>query len=576
MFPETKAEAIPTLQDEENLKNEAKNVTSFLLPTALKIPDADSEISEGGLLALAREKQLKEVERSCEFQLAYCDAEKRDTSRKLSIEETMSFGCLSSNYSTIHEISPQRSFSVWKILRRILSKTCSVILNTQKSSNIGRSRERREQSMQTVPTLISDLSSPPSPPPLRTPRNLLNKNFVPIERIPTTECPKIRVPNFVPTLGHTRNLEKQTRPSSRSNAFGRTIRDCKPAGALPSTKAKGSNCRTRDALEKELVVIEGAIEAAEELATRLAVLKTQEEVNLCLADLRAELYTDFKETFKEWLEHRLKHTRRNLASSSSDFQAGKLRRTSSEDNEQGDDPTQIPQTKGLKNYGDEAEGSSSLTRESDTSKIDRFVVHKVSLEVAENYAQRFEAAETIFDLRRQIIELWNELTSSYQGGFKQWLRQEQRISKIDTDIDFRSEKKLHNRPVEEAEKQEPAGYFSLPRRVRRATKFDTVPLASSNLQSPQTVEEAILGLGGSKKTADYWAEVLRETTTKEQLNQCLADLYQELWPEFRGTQEQWNMHEQAIRELIASESNARSLQKRNSTTDSCRLSICYV
>ena len=173
-------------------------------------------------------------------------------------------------------------------LHRILSRLFPLILNKQKSGETGRSRENREESVFSTLAGVKQL-------PLSQNKYILPKRELDLG----IEGPLDSVSLLCNQIG----LEQQAMSSIRSYGPSRVVRASKPSGALPSTKVEGSNFRTRGTPEQELIACYEAIEASEELAVRLAVFKTQEEENQCLADLRAKQRPDFKETFKEWLEH---------------------------------------------------------------------------------------------------------------------------------------------------------------------------------------------------------------------------------------------------------------------------------
>ena len=556
MFPETKAEPLSTLNEEESLKYEAKNDANFHLPTAMKIPDTNSEISEGELLALATEKELKEVTGRRGSHVAFYNAEKRDSSGKLSNEETKSSGRQSNKSSTNHKISLRGSPSVWKTLRRVVSRpfllifktlTSSVATGSENSSDVvivSHNRRLRGRETSTSPSFgeLCNRTLPRFDPPLikwqgSEGNELVRRNSL------VNEVADRDLPDSQSVLGNRVDLEKNLRTMLSGHSSGRMVAACKPAGALHATKAEKtenlpidpSNSRTRQTIEQEIIALGGAIEAAEELTVRLKVSKTQEEVNQCIADFRAELQSEYKESFAEWFDHGKDNTKGKSGTRCSAFEVSGLRKTAPQD-EDDDDLLRSPPSRSSRNAHnastDEDDSPRALPGTPDSSKIQRLVRHEIEIlllggsqEVAEDYAKRLEAAETKSDLSSWLVELRKELPGRNQEDSQQWLVYEQKMMKrveeaqlmkrggVDAKTDTMPKRKPRSHGVKEVEKEKTARLrmfrmkrFFVPGHVRKTTTSGTLPLAWPNLQNTRAVEQAIMALGGSKKAAAYWAE----------------------------------------------------------------------
>ena len=55
-------EVLPTMQDMESIADETRENIGYQLPTAIVVPERDSETSDTWLLALARTERLNDVE----------------------------------------------------------------------------------------------------------------------------------------------------------------------------------------------------------------------------------------------------------------------------------------------------------------------------------------------------------------------------------------------------------------------------------------------------------------------------------------------------------------------------------
>ena len=91
------------------------------------------------------------------------------------------------------------------------------------------------------------------------------------------------------------------------------------------------------------------------------------------------------------------------------------------------------------------------------------------------------------------------------------------------------------------------------KRALPAVKAVKTENLSDNLTTSQTqlvLIRTVTALGGTQDVAEGFAERFEACSTEEQLEICLTSLQQNLWPNFKGTLEEWNDHVQSIRTKI--------------------------